>query len=638
MTKPADHPAAGGRAGGHRGRQPVRLLLAAMMALLPLSPEAVRQAAAIRVAANGDLQGVIDRAKPGDTILLAAGARFSGSFVLPAHGGSAFITIRTDAPGLPGPGVRTSPRHAGTLAVLQSPGTGPALRTAPRAHHWRIENVAFGPNRNGDGNVIALGDAQTQTLAAVPHTLVLDRVYIYGDPAIGQKRGIALNSGATEIINSHIADIKSAGFDTQAIGGWNGPGPYTIENNYLEAAGENIMFGGADPAIDGLIPQDITIRRNHLTRPLAWREPLLASPAGVRSVAVEGGTLPAGTYVYRVVAERPAGRGETAVSQPADSAQTRVAGPGSVTVEWQPVEGASAYRVYRTGGHGEPVFWRAAKPPFTDTGASGTAGSPRPRGTVWQVKNLLELKTGRNVRIDGNLFERHWPGAQSGYALLFKPANQDGLAPWTTVENVQFTNNVVRDVSGGVNINGRDPERESGRARGIVLRNNLFVIDRKTWGGPGDFVQIGSGPADVVIERNTVVHDGRVLSLYGGGRSGAIDGLVIRGNVVRHNQYGVKGDGTGIGRETFEAFAPGAIFQGNIVAGGDRSKYPAENHFIGEQEFDALFVDPRASDFRLRGERGAPVPAGADWQALHMAFSAGTSARAAPAPPPRSTK
>ena len=30
--------------------------------------------------------------------------------------------------------------------------------------------------------------------------------------------------------------------------GWNGPGPFLIENNYLEAAGENIMFGGNDPS------------------------------------------------------------------------------------------------------------------------------------------------------------------------------------------------------------------------------------------------------------------------------------------------------------------------------------------------------------------------------------------------------
>ena len=33
------------------------------------------------------------------------------------------------------------------------------------------------------------------------------------------------------------------------------------------------MFGGADPAILGLTPTNITIRDNFLSKPLAWREP-----------------------------------------------------------------------------------------------------------------------------------------------------------------------------------------------------------------------------------------------------------------------------------------------------------------------------------------------------------------------------
>ena len=60
---------------------------------------------------------------------------------------------------------------------------------------------------------------------------------------------IALNSGDTQIINSYISDIKGEWLDTQAIAGWNGPGPFLIENNHIEAAAENIMFGGSDPAI-----------------------------------------------------------------------------------------------------------------------------------------------------------------------------------------------------------------------------------------------------------------------------------------------------------------------------------------------------------------------------------------------------
>jgi hypothetical protein len=43
-----------------------------------------------------------------------------------------------------------------------------------------------------------------------------------------------------------------------------------IVNNYLEAAAENFMSGGADPDIRNLVPSDIEIRRNHFFKPLSW--------------------------------------------------------------------------------------------------------------------------------------------------------------------------------------------------------------------------------------------------------------------------------------------------------------------------------------------------------------------------------
>src|SRR5262249_20076350 len=82
--------------------------------------------------------------------------------------------------------------------------------------------------------------------------------------------GIALNSASTIIRNSYIAGIRQAGQETQAIAGWNGPGPFLIENNYVEAGSIGILFGGAQPSIDQLVPSDIVIRRNHMTRPVQW--------------------------------------------------------------------------------------------------------------------------------------------------------------------------------------------------------------------------------------------------------------------------------------------------------------------------------------------------------------------------------
>src|SRR6185369_1567191 len=57
----------------------------------------------------------------------------------------------------------------------------------------------------------------------------------------------------------------------QAIAGWNGPGPFTITNNYLEGSSENVLFGGADPSIPNLVPSDIVLRGNLIAKPQAWR-------------------------------------------------------------------------------------------------------------------------------------------------------------------------------------------------------------------------------------------------------------------------------------------------------------------------------------------------------------------------------
>jgi hypothetical protein len=92
-------------------------------------------AATLTVNAGGNLQAAIDAAKPGDTIVLQAGATFAGSFKLPAKGGTTYITIRSSTPDsqLPPPGTRITPAHAPLLAKIKSTNAGSAIRTGPAA-------------------------------------------------------------------------------------------------------------------------------------------------------------------------------------------------------------------------------------------------------------------------------------------------------------------------------------------------------------------------------------------------------------------------------------------------------------------------------------------------------------------------
>ena len=466
-------------------------------AILTIACGADALGAVIAVRANGDLQAAIDRARAGDIIVLEPGATYEGNFVLPAKSGTRPIVIRTSTPDLrlPSSTTRIDPLHSRLLPKLKSPNNQPALRTAPGASRWTIFAVEF-VGTGAAGDIIALGDGSNQqdTLDEVPRDLVLDRVLIRGDPERGQKRGIALNSGATTIRNSYIGDIKSIGQETQAIAGWNGPGPYTIENNFLEAAGVNILFGGSDPAIPDLVPSDIVIRHNRITKNVDWR------------------------------------------------------------------------------------------------------------GEKWTVKNLLELKAGRHVLIEGNTIENCWSAAQPGYAVLFTVRNSGGKAPWTTIEDVTFRNNIVRHSAGAVNILGFDNLAKSETIRDIKIQNNLFDdINHQRWGGNGLFMQIGNGPISVMVDHNTIIHTGNVITAYGEKDKApiTIPGFTYTNNLSAHNAYGIFGNDIGSGMKAIAGYFPDGVVKSNVLAGGQASAYPQGNFFPSVAQFMADFVDPSKGDYRL---------------------------------------
>jgi hypothetical protein len=232
--------------------------------------------ATVAVPAGGDLQAAINAAKPGDTITLEAGATYAGTITLPKKPGDGWIVLRTATPDgeLPMPGTRVAPSHAPLMAKITAPAGLPAIQTEAGAHHYRIIGIEIAPISNMVDvyTLVALGSTAQTSLDEVPHDIVLDRMFIHGFPDRYLKRGVELNSARTSVIDSHVSDCHAEGQDAQAIGGFNGPGPYKIENNYLEGSGENVLFGGADPQIQDLVPSDIEITRNHFYKPLSWRQ------------------------------------------------------------------------------------------------------------------------------------------------------------------------------------------------------------------------------------------------------------------------------------------------------------------------------------------------------------------------------
>ena len=460
------------------------------------------------VQAGQSLQTTLNEALPGDTITLQAGATFTGNFVLPNKSGTSWIQIRSSMmSSLPARGERVNPSYAPFMAKIVTPNGTPALSTATGAHHYWIKGleltVASGVYTF---NVVQLGTGKETSIADLPSFIALDRLYIHGDPLVGGKRGITLNSQSTSVKNSYISDIKSTTQDSQAICGWNGPGPFHIINNYLEASGENIMFGGSPTSIPDMVPSNIVIQKNHLFKPLSWK-----------------------------------------------------------------------------------------------------VGDPTYAGTKWIVKNNFELKNARHVTFDSNVVENCWAQGQSGIPIMFTVRTEHGLMPWAVVENVTFTNNIVRNVLGGISLLGIDVNN-SGVGRNFIIQNNLF--DNVN----GRFIGT-TAIENLTVDHNTAFQTTFVLEFDVLPNTG----LVYQNNISPHGK-GIFGSGSSEGIRSLAEYAPGSIVRRNVIAGANAAIYPLDNYFPASI-YDVDFVDMSAGNYAL-APTSPYIGLGTDGKDLGVDFAA----------------
>src|SRR5256884_5040236 len=264
---------------------------------------------------------------------------------------------------------------------------------------------------------------------------------------------------------------------------------------------------------------------------------------------------------------------------------------------------------------------------------SWKVGHPTYAGIHWPVKNLFELKNAQRVLVEGNLFENNWLDAQNGFGILFTVRNQDGTAPRSVVQDVTFTNNIVRHSGSGVNILGYDNNHPSQQIQRILIRNNLFDdISGPAWGGPGRLVQLVDGTASVVIDHNTAFQSGDFLGAFLVGGNRPHTGFVFTNNIAPNNQLGLNGQNTaGNPQLTLRTYFPGAVFAKNVLVSGKPSDYASENFFPALLH-DAGFLDLRAGNYRL-AVSSRYKKAGTDGNDVGVDFEALLSASAAAGQP-----
>jgi hypothetical protein len=247
------------------------------------------------VKAGGNLQEILNEASCGDTIKLEEGASFQGLFRLPAKpcDDAHWIVIRTSAPddSLPPEGTRLRPCYAGVASLPGRPnfdcsvvknvlakisfagkGTYGPIAFSSGANHYRLMGLEI--TRDSPGATIS-NLALPEKNAAADH-IIFDRVWMHGTAQDETTRGIFLSGTRfMAVVDSYFSDfhcvsVSGSCTDAQAIAGGAGDrpmGPFKIVNNFLEASGENIIFGGAAATAT---PADIEIRHNHFFKPVLW--------------------------------------------------------------------------------------------------------------------------------------------------------------------------------------------------------------------------------------------------------------------------------------------------------------------------------------------------------------------------------
>jgi hypothetical protein len=246
----------------------------------------------ISVNAGGDLQAALNQAQCGNTIQLQAGAAFTGRFKFPARDcdNAHWIIVRTSSPdsALPAEGKRITPCYAGlaslvgrpnyacdnpqnALAKLVASSTG-AVVFQNGANHYRLIGLEITRPIAGKGAPTLLSVEPDGSASYI----VLDRSWLHGTAQDETQNGFNLSgTNNVAVVDSYFSDFHCTSrtgscTEAHAVSGGTGSyqdGPFKIEDNFLEASSQALLFGGAAATTT---PTDITIRFNHFFKPWQW--------------------------------------------------------------------------------------------------------------------------------------------------------------------------------------------------------------------------------------------------------------------------------------------------------------------------------------------------------------------------------
>jgi len=225
---------------------------------------------------------------PGDILELRAGDTFplSTTLTLPAfaNAGADWIYIRSmNWANLGTIDRRATASDTADMPKIEFQNTITKIDTewnagGNKANRWRLMGLEITATHNvttsTQQGLVRLGRYGTDFPTAAadePFHLIIDRCYIHGQSAGNYAFGVEVGTKQTAIISSSIQEIHIDGDESQGITVPSGTGDLQVDNCLVECAGINMLIGGSRQRIDQAQFDNVTVRRNYFTKPVAWK-------------------------------------------------------------------------------------------------------------------------------------------------------------------------------------------------------------------------------------------------------------------------------------------------------------------------------------------------------------------------------
>lgn len=500
-------------------------LIVPLLAIL-LLPFTVHAQQTIVVPAGGNLQAAINTVPCGGTILLEAGATYTGVFNLIAKPctGPDYITITTTDPsGIPAALLdypRTDTRITTAMAarmpkvVANHPLGYPAFWVNKNSKYWRIKglNITNLPGLNVI-RLIGMGEDDPKGRAEFPDHIDIEQNWIHPPEETGEplspaniKRS-AQNCIYIEGTNIRIRQNACQGFvGRDADGGtltsaghlmttW--ADNVLVENNLIEAWTYAVFYGGgskniADPNATATVSNCTTtscVFSN--TAGLTNGKPVaILVYTHIDSIGIfreVWGTAFVDTVVGTTVnfkkslcnSDNTGGNGNTC--RPFDSANLRQIPANGAQARWEGYQNQNVLVRRNLFPH---------RPEWAAQMGNGCGG-----------KGYLELKSCHNCTLDGNIFK-----GCTGPTVTTR--NQGGPDPWNDLDNLTFSNNWFQNANSAFTAYLQDGGNLTERSKNVRFINNLVVGE---YADPNEFnwfrviANNFSGGEGTKLDHNTIL-------------------------------------------------------------------------------------------------------------------------------------